>query len=40
MIKLKANLGNPADDVVFNPKYQILYADKGSATDFFEIHYY
>ena len=25
-IKLKANPGNPAYDVVFNPKYQILYA--------------
>ena len=25
-------------DVVFNPKYQILYADKESATDSFRIH--
>ena len=25
-IKLKANPGNPANDVVFNPKYQNLYA--------------
>ena len=25
-------------DVVFNPKYQILYADKESATDSFGIH--
>ena len=29
--------GNPAYDV-FNPKYQILYADKESATDSFGIH--
>ena len=27
-IKLKANPGNPAYDVVFNPKYQHLYANK------------
>ena len=38
ILKLKANPGNPADDVVFNPKYQILYADKESATDSFGIH--
>ena len=25
ILKLKANPGNPAHDVVFNPKYQILY---------------
>ena len=36
-LKLKANPGNPAYDV-FNPKYQILYADKESATDSFGIH--
>ena len=35
ILKLKAN---PANDVVFNPKYQILYADKESATDSFGIH--
>ena len=34
ILKLKAN---PAYDV-FNPKYQILYADKESATDSFGIH--
>ena len=37
-LKLKANPENPAYDVVFNPKYQILYADKESATDSFGIH--
>ena len=37
-LELKANPGNPADDVVFNPKYQILYADMKSATDSFGIH--
>ena len=36
--KLKPNPGNPAYNVVFNPKYQILYADKESATDSFGIH--
>ena len=38
ILKLKANPGNPAYDVVFNPKYQILYADEESATDSFGIH--
>ena len=38
ILKLKANPGNPAYDVVFNPKYQILYADKESATDSFAIN--
>ena len=38
ILKLRANPGNPAYDVVFNPKYQILYADKESATDSFGIH--
>ena len=38
ILKLKANPGNPAYDIVFNPKYQILYADKESATDSFGIH--
>ena len=38
ILKLKAIPGNPAYDVVFNPKYQILYADKESATDSFGIH--
>ena len=38
ILKLKANPGNPAYDVVFNPKYQIRYADKESATDSFGIH--
>ena len=38
ILKLKANPGNPAHDVVFNPTYQILYADKESATDSFGIH--
>ena len=38
ILKLKANPGNPAYDVVFNPKYQILYADKESATDSFGMH--
>ena len=33
ILKLKSNPGNPAYDVVFNPKYQILYADKEIATD-------
>ena len=37
ILKLKANPGNLAYDVVFNPKYQILYADKESATDSFGI---
>ena len=37
-IKLKASQGNPAYDVVFNSKSQILYADKESATDSFGIH--
>ena len=37
-IKLKANPGNPAYDVVFNPKYQNLYANKNSATDSFGIY--
>ena len=37
-IKLKANPGNPASDVVFNPKYQNLYANKDSATDSFGIY--
>ena len=36
-MKLKANPGNPAYDVVFNPKYQNLYANKDSATDSFGI---
>ena len=38
ILKLKANPGNPAYDVLFNPKYQILYADKESTTDSFGIH--
>ena len=38
ILKLKANPGNPAYDVVFNTKYQILYADKESATVSFGIH--
>ena len=38
ILKLKANPGNTAYDVVLNPKYQILYADKESATDSFGIH--
>ena len=37
-IKLKANPGNPAYDVVFNPKYQNLYTNKDSATDSFGIY--
>ena len=37
-IKLKANPGNPSDDIVFNTKYQNLYTDKDSATDSFGIH--
>ena len=36
--KLKANPGNLAYDIVFNFKYQILYADKESASDYFGIH--
>ena len=35
-IKLKDNPENPAYDVVFNPKYQHLYANKKSATDSLE----
>ena len=38
ILKLKANPGNPVYDVLFNPKYQILYADKESATDSLGIH--
>ena len=38
ILKLQANPGNPAYEVVFNPKYQIIYADKESATDSFGIH--
>ena len=38
ILKLKANPGNPAYDIVFNPKYQILYAAKQLATDSFGIH--
>ena len=30
ILKLKANPENPAYDIVFNPKYQIPYADKES----------
>ena len=37
-MKLKANPWNPAYDVVFNPKYQNLYANKDSATDSFGIY--
>ena len=37
ILKVKANLGNPAYDVVFNPKYHIRYADKQSVTDSFGI---
>ena len=37
ILKLKSNPGNPAYDV-FNPKNQILYADKESAKDSFGIH--
>ena len=37
-IKLKSNPGNPAYDVVFNPKYQDLYRNKESVTDSFGIH--
>ena len=37
-IKLKGNPRNPAYDVVFNPKYQNLYANKDSATDSFGIY--
>ena len=36
--KLKANPGNPAHDVVFNPKYQDLYRNEESATDSFGMH--
>ena len=38
ILKLKDNPRNPAYDGVFNPKYQIPYADKESATDSFVIH--
>ena len=38
ILKLKANPGNPAYDVVLNPKYQNLYADKESATDYRGTH--
>ena len=38
ILRLKANPGNPAYYIVFNPKYQILYADKESATDSLGIH--
>ena len=38
ILKLKANPGNTAYDVVFNPKYLVLYADKKSNTDSFGIH--
>ena len=38
ILKLKANPGNPAYDVVFNPKYLILYADTESATESYGIH--
>ena len=37
-IKLKAKPGNPAYNVVFNLKYQNIYVDKDSATDYFGIH--
>ena len=37
-MKLKANPENPAYDVVLNPKYQNLYANKDSATDSFGIY--
>ena len=37
-IKLKASPGNPAYDVVFNPKHQELFRNKESATDSFGIH--
>ena len=37
-MKLKANPENPAYDVVFNPKYQNLYANQDSATDSFLIY--
>ena len=36
-MKLKANPWNPAYDVVFSPKYQNLYANKDSATLFWNI---
>ena len=38
IIKLKASPGNPAYDVVFNPKYQNLHVSKCSATDTFVIY--
>ena len=38
ILKLKANPGNPAYDVVFNPKYQILYTDKESVAYSFGLH--
>ena len=38
ILKLKANPGNPAYDVVFNPKYQIQYIDNESATISFGLH--
>ena len=38
ILKLEVNPGNPAYGVMFNPKYQNLYADKDPATDFFGIH--
>ena len=38
ILKLKANPENPAYDIVFNPKYQNLYANKGSATESFGIY--
>ena len=38
VLKLKANPGNPAYDVVFNPKHQELHKDKESATDSFGKH--
>ena len=37
-IKRKANPGNPVYEVVFNPQYQNLYANKDSATDSFGIY--
>ena len=36
-IKLKSNPGNPAYDVLFNPKYQNLYTNRDSATESFGI---
>ena len=38
ILKLKSNPRNPAYDAVLNPKYQIIYEDKESATDSFGIH--